>query len=901
MAIKGNGIIGIRREDKNRWERRVPLTPVQVRELVQSGVQVIVQPSNIRCYSDGEYEEAGATVSEDLSPAATILAVKEVPAALLIPERTYIFFSHTIKAQPHNMPLLDTMLEKRIRMIDYEKITNPKNERLVRFGPYAGYAGTIDILAAVGDRLLALGFSTPFLYCSLSRTYRSLDDAKDAIRNVGKVIERIGLPDALCPFIIGVTSTGSVATAALEILELLPHKFVSSDDLESVMKTKDRRCVYITVSESKHMVKPKDRSKPFDKKEYYANPASYEPIYHEKVLPYLSLMVNCMYWEPKYPRLVTTRQAQQLMREKRWRLHAIADISCDPQGSVEFFVHATTIDNPTFVYDVMNQRTNYDIHSDGVLFLGVDHLPAELPFQSSEFFGNSLLPFVKPIALSDGSASFENQANDLPAEVHKAIITSHGQLTPPFQYIAELRKNTMKAVRRILVLGSGFVSAGLVHYFAELSRNQLTIASNILEQAQKLVDEFAPTTARAVLLDLEDSVVLQSLVSKHDIVISLLPATLHVRVAEVCIREKKSLITTSYISPELASLDSAARDAGIVILNEVGLDPGIDHCSAKMVIDQIHSKGGKVISFTSFAGGLPAPENSNNPLGYKFSWNPRGVLTAAEAPARFLVNGQVVERASGQTYEHACPQRVYRGFNLVGVANRDSIKYKELYGIPEAETMLRGTLRFPGFATMVLAFRGLGLMDTNSLDENRPQSWPDLLSAVLRVSVDSVRTAVQQKLEHVFRGDMERVSEALAGLKWFGMFLDTTKYDGAAKTPIDALTSLLNATLVYEKGERDLVILTHEFIYQLPGQPRKQKKMASLVMYGDPLGQPGALTAMARCVGVPCAIATQLVLDNVISRVGVCGPMTADLYVPLLEALEEKGIRLIESVEEIYE
>ncbi|KAF0852789.1 mitochondrial lysine biosynthesis saccharopine dehydrogenase [Andalucia godoyi] len=470
----------------------------------------------------------------------------------------------------------------------------------------------------------------------------------------------------------------------------------------------------------------------------------------------------------------------------------------------------------------------------------------------------------------------------------------------------------MKASRKILVLGSGFVSAGFVNYFVQHGETnvKLTIASNLVDQAQKLIDEFAPEIGHAIFFDLKDEAANRKLIKEHDVVVSLLPATLHVVIAKLCVEEKKNMVTTSYISSEMAGLDAAAKAAGIIIMNEIGLDPGIDHCSAKAVFDDIHARGGNVTGFVSYCGGLPAPENSRNPLGYKFSWNPRGVLTAAEAPARFLWNGEVVEYDAGETYAHAIPQKQYPGFNLEGVANRDSIKYRELYDIPEAETVLRGTLRFPGFATMVLTFRALGLTDTTEYgDGAAPATWPALLSRVLNVPQDisSLRAAVEAKVQERFAGSQGRVKDALNGLQWFGVFLETTKVDLATRSPIDSLTSLLNAKLVYGKGERDLVILTHEFTYQLPDQPRshgatgKQRKTSTLVLYGDPIGSHRALTAMARCVGIPCAIATHLVLDGVITRTGVCGPMTPDLYKPLLASLAQNGIHLDEFEEDVVE
>lgn len=909
MVSPRAGVIGIRREDKNRWERRVPLSPEQVRRLIASGIRVIVQPSNIRCWADNEYLEAGAEVNEDLSEAATVLAVKEVPADLLIPDRTYVFFSHTIKAQPYNMALLDTIIEKNIRLIDYEKITDSNNARLVRFGPWAGVAGTIDILAALGDRLLAKGFSTPFLYCAFARTYRTVGDAQEAIKNVGKIIERVGLPADLCPFVIGITGTGSVATGAKQILELLPHKYITASELPELLKTpeQNRKTVYLCVTTAEDMVVPVDRSKRFDKKEYYAHPELYEPVFHENVMPHLSVIVNCMYWEPRFPRICTKQQVYDLLMQKRLRLIAVSDISCDPEGSIEFFVKTTTISDPLYVYNVNTGGVSSDIEAEGILFLGVDHLPAELPFQSSEFFGESLLPFLPRLARSDSSVPYEDMQKDLPPELFRAVMTCHRSLTPPYQYILELRKKTMKSIRRILVLGSGYVSKGFLEFLCRSSKNRITVASNMLEEAEKLCDEYGPNTCRAVYLNLKDLVGSAELISRHDVVVSLVPAFLHVAVAKLCIQERVHMVTASYISPEMAELDQAAKEAGVSLMNEMGFDPGLDHLSAKKIIDEAHAHGGQVLSFTSFAGGLPAPEFSNNPMGYKFSWSPRGVLVAAEAPAKFLRDGLLVERAAGETYVYACPQRQYRGFNLEGVANRDSIKYKDLYGIPEAQSMLRGTLRYPGFATMVLAFRELGLMTV--AEEKLPETWHELLASRLNCAPEQIVAVATERLVKFFKGNMERVNDAISGLKWFGLIgvaavaaPDGDRIQDRTSTCcLDVLANHLNARLQFETGERDLLILTHEFIISYPSATRKQKITSSLVAYGDPLGQKDSLTAMARLVGVPAAVSALCLLDGTISVRGVFAPLTPEVYLPLIDRLAQAGISMTESVEDVYE
>eukprot|EP00744_Colponema_vietnamica_P005120 GILI01007532.1.p1 GENE.GILI01007532.1~~GILI01007532.1.p1 ORF type:complete len:612 (-),score=169.44 GILI01007532.1:358-2103(-) len=447
IVEKGNGIIGIRREDKNKWERRVPIAPEHVSQLVAKGIKVIVQPSTRRCYADCEFEAAGAVISEDLSPAGTILAVKEVPIPLLMPGKTYMFFSHTIKAQQANMPLLDAILEKKIRVIDYECITeNPpanapdaKGKRLVAFGRFAGLAGMIDYIRGLGERLLTLGYSTPFLSCGSSYMYIDLEDAKEAIRKIGREILRKGLPEQLCPMTFVFTGTGNVSLGAQEIFELLPHEYVSANDLPALMAKKDRFKVYGVVATAEDMVAPRDPSQPFDKAQYYRDPNSYAPIFHEKVAPYMSVLVHCMYWDRRFPRLLSCDQIADLESSGRNRLLGVCDITCDFEGSVEFLKKFTSIEHPFYIYNPNSREISDDLEHPGILYMAVDHLPAELPKEASMHFGNNLMAFLPALANSDATLPFDQQLGDLPAELHRACLTSQGRLTPCYQYIATLR------------------------------------------------------------------------------------------------------------------------------------------------------------------------------------------------------------------------------------------------------------------------------------------------------------------------------------------------------------------------------------------------------------------------------------------------------------------------------
>jgi len=307
---QGSPSLGIIRESRSHWERRSPIVPDHVRKLVELGIKVYVQPSKLRIFSDEAYEEAGAILSEDLSVCGTILGVKQAAISSLLPQRTYCMFSHTIKAQPENMPLLDAVLEKKIRLIDYEAIVEVSQEssegrlpgrRLVAFGRFAGLAGTITFLRGLGERLLALRYNTAFLHMGSAYMYPDLETAKDAVRRVGKMIEERGLPKELCPFIFAVTGNGRVSQGAQEILTLLPCVKVNVEDLATLSSSsvtdEMRRRIYYTCVTTEHMVTPIDSSVPFSKADYYRNPSKYRPIFHEIVAPYVSVIIHGSYWD----------------------------------------------------------------------------------------------------------------------------------------------------------------------------------------------------------------------------------------------------------------------------------------------------------------------------------------------------------------------------------------------------------------------------------------------------------------------------------------------------------------------------------------------------------------------------------------------------------------------------
>ena len=426
--------IGIRREDKNVWERRSPLIPEQVGQLIgEHGLQFVVQSSSLRTFNDAEFREVGAEVGDDLSGCPVVLGIKEIPESAFLPRHTYIFFSHVIKGQRHNMPMLRRMMELGCSLIDYEKMTDEAGRRLVFFGRFAGIAGMVDTLAGLGERLETQGLETPFSRVRLAHEYGRVDLAKAAIAEVGRDIVEQGLPAELSPFVIGVTGYGHVAKGAWEMLDSLGATEVEPIDLPALAAKGDRRTVYRVMFREEHMVEPKEIGHRFDLKEYFGQPELYRSRFEDH-LPHLSALVNCIYWDARYPRLVTKEWLKQAFGAgSRPKLAAIGDISCDIDGSIEATCKATEPGAPFFVCDTDTLSVRDGVEGDGILLMTVDNLPCELPFDSSREFGVALVPFVPAIAHTDFRRPLEKL--DLPGPIRRALILHRGRLTPEYSYI----------------------------------------------------------------------------------------------------------------------------------------------------------------------------------------------------------------------------------------------------------------------------------------------------------------------------------------------------------------------------------------------------------------------------------------------------------------------------------
>jgi alpha-aminoadipic semialdehyde synthase len=428
--------IGLRREDINRWERRAPLTPREVARLVrEEGLRVRVQPSDIRVFDDASYEEAGATVAEDLSPCDVIFAVKEIPPALILPGKVYAFFAHVVKGQAGNMAMLAALRERGCSLLDYERIVDAEGRRLVFFGRFAGLAGMVDTLWALGKRLAYERRETPFAALRAAWQYADLEDVRAAVKAVGERLAAGGVGEGLAPLLVAFAGYGNVSRGAQEILDLLPVKEISPAEVAATAGARkpSAKVVYKVVFKEEDMVEPRAEGAAFDLRDYYDYPAKYRPVL-ARYLPHLTVLVNCIYWDPRYPHFVSKRDLGALYRgEEAPRLRVLGDISCDVEGGIEATVKTTAPDSPIYVYDVGRGVAVDGVAGRGPVILAVYNLPAELPRDASAYFGRQLEPYAAPVARADWGAGFG--AAELPAPVKAATILYRGEFTPPYQYL----------------------------------------------------------------------------------------------------------------------------------------------------------------------------------------------------------------------------------------------------------------------------------------------------------------------------------------------------------------------------------------------------------------------------------------------------------------------------------
>lgn len=439
-------------------------------------------------------------------------------------------------------------------------------------------------------------------------------------------------------------------------------------------------------------------------------------------------------------------------------------------------------------------------------------------------------------------------------------------------------------MKKILILGAGLSSSSLIKYLLDNSTEhnwKVRVGDMSLEIAKSKINNHE--NGEAIDFDVFNEQQRTEEIQNADLVISMLPARFHHLVAEKCVEFGKHMVTASYVSKEVQALNKQAIEKGLLLLNEIGVDPGIDHMSAMKVIDEIREKGGELIAFKSSTGGLVAPEFDNNPWNYKFTWNPRNVVVAGQSVAQYIDHGKYKFVPYNQLFKRTEKMSILDVGEFEMYPNRDSLSYRETYGLEDIPTILRGTLRRPGYGAGWNVFVQIGATDdTYSIEDSENLTYREFINSFLPYNLEDT---VEQKLCDFVEIDME--SETMSRLKWLGIF-EETKIGLKNATPAQILQKLLEEKWALGAEDKDMIVMQHQFDFKLNGKTKRI--LSSLVVRGEDQVH----TAMSITVGIPVAIATKLLLTGVIKRKGVIVPTMKDVYEPVLKELESFGIKFIE-------
>lgn len=439
-------------------------------------------------------------------------------------------------------------------------------------------------------------------------------------------------------------------------------------------------------------------------------------------------------------------------------------------------------------------------------------------------------------------------------------------------------------MKRVLVLGAGLVVKPLLDDLLERPDVQLSLATLNIERARALLAERPRATALEINATNEAQLLPE--VGQAQVVVSLLPADQHVRIARACLHHCVPLVTTSYISDGMRALDAGARECDVLLLNEVGLDPGVDHICAVEVIRRVQRQGGRVLSSISYCGALPAPEANTNPWGYKFAWSPRGLVLAARNPVRYLEEGRIIERPFPDLFDAPRFLEIPGIGHLEAYPNRDCLRYREAYGLGELRDFYRGTLRYPGWCRTWQALFDLGLLDLEEQDWSR-LSYAEFLSRQLPPGPGGLAARLACRL------GLSQDHDVIRRLEWAGLLSDLPIPQTVA-SPLEVLTGHLQDKLRYAPGERDAVILEHHFTARR-ANGRLRKIIKRMLVHGTA----GDDSALARTVALPAAIACRLLLDRRVNLAGVRIPVDPQLAEPILRGLAQRGLRLDEIEEDL--
>ena len=433
-------------------------------------------------------------------------------------------------------------------------------------------------------------------------------------------------------------------------------------------------------------------------------------------------------------------------------------------------------------------------------------------------------------------------------------------------------------MKRVLVLGTGYVVKPLVDYFIDKCKYEVLVASRDNNHSGLIIAGRA--LGKRVLWNATPPYAeLDEMVKNVDLVVSMIPPNMHVIVAKACLKHGINMVTTSYISPEMKALDEDAKKAGIVILNEIGEDPGIDHMGAMKMINQVNQEGGKIKSFKSYGSGIPSFEHNNNPYGYKFSWSPRGLLTAAQTPAVYIKNGQKIEVSGEDLFDSSWLVDIEGLGTFETYPNRDSTNYINDYGLKDISDFYRGLLRHPGYCNSIQSMKDLNLLSDEESHNLQNVSYKQFTATLIGVNENTeIRQAVADKL------NLKVSSDIIKQLQWLGLFNDA-QIPISKGTNADVLLGLMQRKMVYEDHEKDMIIIYNEAIVEF--ENRMEKRIATMKVEGRPFGH----SAMSRAVGLPAAIASRLILEETLRSKGVLKPITEEIYKPILAELAENGYK----------
>jgi saccharopine dehydrogenase-like NADP-dependent oxidoreductase len=433
--------------------------------------------------------------------------------------------------------------------------------------------------------------------------------------------------------------------------------------------------------------------------------------------------------------------------------------------------------------------------------------------------------------------------------------------------------------KKVLILGAGMVVKPMVNYLLE-KKISVTVATRTISKAQAMIANHPRGTALAWTMD--DKSGLDTMIAGHDLTVSLLPWTHHLLVANYCIKHKKNMVTTSYVRPEMRALDSQAKKAGIIILNELGLDPGIDHMSAMRIIDMVRSKKGKIEGFYSLCGAIPSPEAAGNPFRYKFSWSPGGVLLAGNNEGKFLQDSKAVRIAPEDLFKKPLKMDFPGTGPLEVYPNRDSLPYIGLYGIPETQTMVRGTFRYPGWCEILDNMKRLDMLSVEQKDFSG-KTYAEFMAAMAGAeNASGIRDKVASYL------GLDAGSLPITAFHWLGLF-ENNPVNSSTASPFGIVSELMTDRMMLENDERDMVVMQHIFLASFPGGKKEVIRSSMLDS-----GSPAAGTAVARTVALPAAIGVEMILSDRISARGVHIPVIPEIYNPILDNLETMNIKMTE-------